>query len=85
MTVDIDLISAIASRVSGTFALVAILVAGYMRVIVWGYQLVDMRRDLDEARAECKEYKDIAKRSLEAAAGALQTTQKTLDVAKESK
>lgn len=74
MNVDVDTISAVASRISGVAALVFFVYAGYKRWIVWGYQLDEANARCERVEAECREYREVAR-------DALVSTRRSLDVA----
>lgn len=87
---DIDFITTIASRVSGVLALVVFVWGGMTKRIVWGWQydqlaadfraqITKLESDRDKARAECKEYTDLARDAAFNTRAGLVTLEKAVD------
>lgn len=88
---DINTIQAIAdSKLSFLFGILVFVWAGMTKRIVWGWyaveqaadlrlQLTEMRTDRDKAKAECKEYQDLAKEAAFNTRTSIATLEKTVD------
>jgi hypothetical protein len=65
--VDVTKILDVLSKVSIITGLLLILIGGYRRLWVWGYQLEDERtraaKREDELKAEIREWKEVARRN----------------------